>query len=390
MSFLRTARAVLVGRNCLRGFAVATVFVLLGAFFAACGSGRLPAFQSGQNAYVSLPTQNSVLQLHIDGLTGAITTGSQTPQVTGTSPRGIALLSNKFLFVANSQVNTISVFSVAADGTLNLQGTPVPDGGSGPYAAVVDLSGKYLLVSNSFSNNISVFSIDPGSGSLTPVSGSPFYANDTPGEILMHPSGNLVYITNSRIGTVTGFSFNTSTGFLTPVPRSPFESGAGASGMAVDSSGTFLYVANASAVNPGLVSTGNISGFNIDATTGTLSPITGSPFTSNVGAGPSAMVADPTGRFLLATTAGGNYSVWCFTITPLTGQLAAAPGSPFSVAAGTLFALIDTTGHFFYIGSQSANGIEAYTYDQNTCQPTVVANSPFSTGIAPGQMVIAP
>lgn len=390
MSFLRTARAVLVGLNCLRGIAFAIVLVLLAAFFVACGSGKLPAFQSGQNAYVSLPTQNSVLQLNINGLTGAITTGAQTPQVTGTSPKGLALLSNKFLYVANSQANTISIFSVAGDGTLNLNGPPIPDGGTGPDAAVIDPSGKYLLVSNSFSNNISVFSIDSGSGALTPVTGSPFYANDTPGEILMLPAGNLVYVTNSRIGTVTAFTFSSTTGVLTPVPRSPFVSGAGASGLAVDSSGRFLYVANTSAVNPGSVSTGNISGFNIDATTGALSPISGSPFTSAVGSGPSAMVTDPKGRFVFATTAGASYSVWCFTIDPLTGQLTAAPGSPFSVAAGNLFALIDTTGTFFYIGSQSANGIEAYTYNQNNGQPTLIANSPFSTGIAPGKMVIAP
>jgi 6-phosphogluconolactonase len=389
MSFLRTARAALVGLNCLRGTAFAMVLVLLAAFFVACGSGKLPAFQSGQNAYVSLPTQNSVLQLNINGLTGAVTTGAQTPQVLGTSPKGLALLSNKFLYVANSQANTISIFNVNSDGTLNLNGSPIP-AGTGPDAAVIDPSGKYLLVSNSFSNNISVFSIDSGSGALSPVTGSPFFANDTPGEMLMLPAGNLVYVTNSRIGTVTGFAFDSATGVLTPVPRSPFVSGAGASGLAVDNSGRFLYVANTSAVNPGSVSTGNISGFNIDATTGTLSPISGSPFTSAVGSGPSAMVADPSGRFVFATTAGSSYSIWCFAIAPLTGQLTAEPGSPFSVAAGNLFAFIDATGPFLYIGSQSANGIEAYTYDPNNGQPTLIANSPFSTGIAPGKMVIAP
>ena len=60
-----------------------------------------------------------------------------------------------------------------------------------------------------------------------------------------------------------------------------------------------------------------------------------------------------------------------------------------SVPAGGLFALIDHKGNFLYIGSQTAHGIEAYTYDQNNGQPTLITNSPFSTGTAPGKMVIA-
>ena len=373
-----------------RGILFAFGLVLLAAFFVSCGSGKLPAFQSGQNAYVTLPTQNSVLQLTIDGLTGQITMGTQTPQVGGTSPKGIALLANKYLYVANSQANTISTFTVAGDGTLNQVGTPIPSGGTGPDAAVIDSSGKYLFVSNNFSNNISVFSIDSSSGALTAVAGSPFFANDTPGEIFILPSDNFVYVTNSRIGTVTAFALDSSTGILTPVPGSPFESGAGASGLAVDSTDSFLYVANTSAVNPGSVATGNISGFNINSTTGSLSPISGSPFTSNVGAGPTTLVAAPNGRFLVSTTSGSSYSVWCFSIIPTTGQLLSEPNSPFSVAAGNLFALIDSTGSFFYIGSQSANGVEAYTLNSNNCVPAIVTHSPFSFGTAPGKMVIAP
>lgn len=389
MSFLRTARAVPVGLRCLRGTVIAIVLVFLAALFVACGSGKLPAFGAGQTAYVTLPTGNSVLMLHIDGLTGVITTGAQTPQVTGTSPNGLALLSDKFLYVANSQANTISIFNVAGDGSLNLNGTPIPAGGTSPYAMVIDPTGKYLLVTNSsLSDSVSVFSIDSSTGALTAVSGSPFYANDTPSEIVIHPAGNLVYVTNPRIGTVTAFTFDNTTGVLTSVGP-PVESGSGASGLAIDSSGRFLYVANTSAENPGSVAVGNISGFTINTTTGVLSPITGSPFTSPVGAGPSALVIDPSDRFVFATTAGGSYSLWCFAIDPVNGQLTAEPGSPYSVAAGTLFALIDTTGNFFYIGSQSANGIEAYTYNQNGV-PALINNSPFSTGTAPGKMVIVP
>ena len=391
MSFLRTARAVLGGPKCLRRFAVSSGLLLLAALLVSCGgTGKLPNFGSAHNAYVTLPTDGAVLQLHIDGLTGAITIAAETPKIAGTSPTGLALLSHKFLYVANAGANTISIFNVAGDGTLTLNGTPTPAGGSNPYAVTIDPSGKFLLVTNSsLSNSVSVFSIDSGSGALTPVAGSPFFANDTPSEILVTPSGDLVYVSNPRIGSVTAFTFSASTGALTQVPGSPFASGAGASGLATDGSGSFLYVANTSATNPGSTTIGNISSFAINKTTGVLSSVPGSPFTSAVGSGPSALVVDPSGRFLFATTPGGNFSVWAFALGSPTGQLAPVGGSPYSVPAGGLFALIDHSGNFFYIGSQSAHGIAAYTFDQNSGQPTLITNSPFSTGTPPGKMVIA-
>jgi 6-phosphogluconolactonase (cycloisomerase 2 family) len=334
-----------------------------------------------------------VLLLHIDGSTGAISMGAQTPPVENTSPTGLALLpSRKFLYVANSRANTISIFNVASDGTLTLSGTPTP-AGSAPWAAVIDPSGKYLLVTNNFGNNnegsVSVFSIDPGSGALSAVAGSPFPAHADPTEILITASGKFVYVTNPGIGMVTAFTF--SNGVLSEVkPGSPFSSGAGALGLAVDGSERFLYVANPSASNLPLQSnTGNISGFNIDPVTGALTPIPGSPFTSTVGNGPTALTVDPRGRFIYAVTTGSSFSIWCFTIASTNGQLTAVTNSPFSLTAGELFALIDPSGNYFYIGSSAGTGIEGYTYSPSTGAPAVITGSPFSTGTPPGKMVLS-
>jgi 6-phosphogluconolactonase (cycloisomerase 2 family) len=330
--------------------------------------------------------------VHINGATGAITKGAETPLVQDTTPTGIALLpSKKFLYAVNSFANTISIFKVASDGTLTLSGTPTQAGGSSPDAAVIDPSGKYLLVTNSLTDNVSVFSIDAGSGALSPV-GPPVPANTNPAEILITPSGKFVYVTNPGIGMITAFSF--SNGVLTKVPGSPFSSvpggGGGAFGLAVESE-RFLYVANPSASNPPPFSStiGNISGFNIDSVTGALTPILGSPFTSAVGSGPRAVTVDPSGKFVYAVTTGSSFSIWCFTITPTNGQLVAITNSPFSLTAGGLFALIDPSGNYLYIGSQDASGIAGYTYDPSTGAPTAIAGSPFSTRTAPGKMVFS-
>jgi len=393
MSFFMAARAALVCKKHLVGLAAALGAVVFGSFLISCsGSKQVPTFGQHQNAYVTLPGQNSVLYMQINSITGEMTSIGQTPQILGNSPKGLALL-NKFLYVANSAANTVSLFNIANDGSLSQNGAPTT-AGSGPYQVVVDPSGKYLLVTNSLSNNVSVFSIDSGSGALTEVAGSPFFANIDPGEILIAPTGDLVYVSNSGVGTVTAFTFSNSTGTLTPVPGSPYYSGAGASGLAIDSTGEHLYVANSTAVNNPPTSIGNLSGFNINLTAGAnygaLSAITGSPFVQIAGSEPTALVFSANGNFLFATTPGGVYSVWAFSIDSGTGALTPTINSPFSVTAGNLFAIIDSAGGgFFYIGSPT--GIQGYTYDQNTGQPTIINHSPFATGgTAPGKMVISP
>jgi 6-phosphogluconolactonase (cycloisomerase 2 family) len=392
MSVLRAARAALAGANGLSRISVAVVVVLAGLSFSCGSSSHGPSHGPSHNAYVSLTAKGSVLLLHINGATGAITPGSQTPQVQNTSPTGLALLpSKKFLYAVNARSNTISIFNVAADASLTLSGTPVP-AGNGPDQAVIDPSGKYLLVTNNFGSglsggDISVFSIDSSTGALAEVAGSPFPANANPTAILFTHSGKFVYVVNPGIGMVTGFTF--TNGVLSQLPTSPLFSGQGAAALAIDGSDRFLYVANTSAPNPLLNTNGNISGFSVDANTGALTPILGSPFTSTVGNNPSAVVVDPSGRFVYAMTPGSSFSIWCFEITPANGELTAVSKSPFSLTSGGQFALIDPSGNYLYIGTSAGTGVAGYTYDPSTGVPTVIPGSPFSTGSAPGAMVLS-
>jgi len=388
MSFLRAARAALAVPSRLPRILVAALVVILAVLSLSCGNSK-PLTAPNHNAYVTLPSDGSVLLLHIDGATGAITAGAKTPSTVNTTPNGVALLpSRKFLYAVNSFADTISIFNVAADGTLTLSGTPAQAGLS-PWAAVIDPSGKYLLVTNQLGSNVSVFSIDAATGALSEVPNSPFPSDTNPSEILITASGKFVYVTNGE--TVTGFSFSNSNGALSLVPGAPAPSGAGAFGLAVDTSERFLYVANPSATNPPpfASTTGNISGFNIDPVTGALTPMPGSPFTATAGTGPTAVAVDPGGRFVYAVTPGATSSIWCFTIDPTNGQLVSVANSPFSQAAGGLFALFDPSGSYFYIGGGPGNGIAGYTYNPSTGALTAIAGSPFFTGPAPGKMVLS-
>ena len=82
MSFLRAARAALAGQSCLPRIPVAFVFVavvVLAGLSLSCGSSSHSTSVANHNAYVTLPARGSVLLLHINGATGAITLGAETP-----------------------------------------------------------------------------------------------------------------------------------------------------------------------------------------------------------------------------------------------------------------------------------------------------------------------
>jgi 6-phosphogluconolactonase len=379
MIFPGSARAALSNQPCLRWTGFAFALLLAGLFFS-CGSSS-PATH---NAYITLPLTGSVRLLHINNSSGAITFGAQTPSVQGATPTGLVLNSSKkFLFVANSGANTISVFKVAGDGTLTLSGTPIATGG-GPRGMVLDPSERFLLVTNAGPNvnTISVFSVDSATGALSEAPGSPFPAHDGPNEILMTPSGKFVYVTSST-GFITAFTF--AGGVLTEVNGSPFASGLGLSALAVDSGEHFLYAAN--------TTDNTISGFAIDpgsapgSVPGALSAVPGSPLLPTAGSGPSALAVDTLNKFLYVATKGSTSSIWAFTFDS-TGRLTAVANSPFSLSAGELFLVMEPTGSFFYIGNGDGSNIAAYKYDSGTGAPTAVTGSPFSTGSAPGKMVI--
>src|SRR5205085_5276504 len=91
-------------------------------------------------------------------------------------------------------------------------------------------------------------------------------------------------------GLASAFSINAATGALTQISGSPFTAGANPNSVAVDPSGEFAYVANSASTS--------ISGYTITPSTGALTAIAGSPFSAPVGSLPRAVTVHPNGKFL--------------------------------------------------------------------------------------------
>jgi YVTN family beta-propeller protein len=128
------------------------------------------------------------------------------------------------------------------------------------------------------------FHIDPMSGALTPASTLPtppatcgnVTCHDNPLRVAVHPNSALVYSTNVQAGTVSAFSI--VAGGLSPIAEFPV--GQHPFGVVVDPTGNFLYVANKV--------DNNISGFSVNASSGMLTALPGSPFAA--GNGPTNIV----------------------------------------------------------------------------------------------------
>ena len=189
-------------------------------------------------------------------------------------------------------------------------------------------SSLYLYAAIPASNEIVAYREDPNSGVLTALVASPVSAGQSVQSIVIHPSRKFLYAANSGEGDISLFTIS-AVGTLTEVtPRTNVTpDGFAPTLLAMDSAGSFLYVGN--------VGSNNISVFSIDSTTGVPTAV-GTPFP--IGMTPTNMQLSPSG--VLYVTGGGSPGV-----------------------------------------------IEAFTLNQGV--PTVVTNSPFSTGRNPVGLAIA-
>ena len=220
----------------------------------------------------------------------------------------------RFLYVGDHSTATINAFTVdSTTGAL----TPTSfspfqlSGGASLSVLTVDGTGKYLYASDTKSGFGVVygFTIDQFSGDLTPIAGSPwgldlfFVQADPTGKYLMGTDafGGVTVVT---IQQGTGI-LTTATSFATTNPRYA---------LAIPPNGNFVYtfaVDNKTHPLP-------VEGFQIDST-GNLTALTGSPFTTLPGMFAGKFDQDGTALFGLNTTGG----VQVFVVDPATGAMTA-------------------------------------------------------------------
>ena len=280
----------------------------------------------GQFLYAANFDSTGVSAYIIDKNTGALTEVSGSPFAADVAPLSVTVdPSGRFVYVANANSADVSAYTVnSSTGALTaIVGSPFP-AGSNPSSVTVDPAGQFVYVTNSgVANAISGYTIDQATGALTAFATGPFPTGAQPYSIAVDPSAKYAYVANNVSSNVSAYSINRASGALTALAASPYAAGTNPTSVTIDVSGTFVYVANAMGI--GGRGGNNVSAYTINANTGALTPVAGSPFATSMS--PFSVTTDPSGKFLYV--ASETEGVSAFVIDPTSGELAPVPGSPF-------------------------------------------------------------
>jgi 6-phosphogluconolactonase len=196
------------------------------------------------------------------------------------------------------------------------------------------------------------------------------------------PAPRFAYVANWSNGTVSGYTVNAATGNLTAIAGSPFATGAGTiAGAVVDPRGRFAVAATGGAGADTIVA------YTVDATTGALTKAAGSPIPAEPGL--TAIAVAPNGAFFYVSSSTVN-SVSAYSINATTGALAQVFGSPFAAGSEPHGVAVDPGGKFVYVANYGDSTVSAYSVDAVTGVLTQVAGSPFSTGPSPSAVTVDP
>lgn len=175
--------------------------------------------------------------------------------------------------------------------------------------------------------------------------------------------------------SISGFAIDASSGALTPISGSPFADQAQPVAMAVDSAGSYAYVANVNGTQ------GDLAVFTIDRGNGALSHYSDVDLGVDV---PFSVAVDPSGKFVFATaqpaacTAGASPActphIYGFAADH--GTLKPIQGSPFAAMTGELGSVVvDPLERFVYANSDY--GTYVLKLNTDTGSASVTAGSPF-------------
>jgi 6-phosphogluconolactonase (cycloisomerase 2 family) len=298
----------------------------------------------------------SITPYSIDGNTGAITPASPEAPTEGTmmacSPNG------KFIYVSTLPPFPLESYGINQQtGALTL--LPFETEGGSP---VISADGKYLYTIDDLTqpreSYVYVNSLDPSSGAITPIAGSPFSVPYTiKYSLALAPSGRFLYeglYGPANSYGIAGLAINSATGGIDgPVPGSPFATIGYPVGLVIDPTDRFVYTADCCQYVA--------SEFTLNQTTGNLSPL----------AGPALPMATKTQTIVLVNPKPlSQASLISLTIQPANPTVLAYVPTEQFIASGTYS---DGTQRFL---------TASVTWSTSDPGVATISNSPGSSGLA--------
>jgi len=310
-------------------------------------------------------------------ITGSpFTTGFQRETAIVPSPDG------KFLYVlSGSEDSKVEEFAVGTDGklygshTYSLTGTY-------PTAMAIDSAGKFLYIT---------FTYLPGETPVTKGAGGvtifPINSDNTLGTPVTQSGNPYLTVGNNPVAITVTAPVCSPTPVISTNTSCTGTNGAGHQNV-------FVYIVDQEA-SPNAT----VLGYAQNTSTGALTPLSGTSFSSSLqtwqgyhaGVTPSAIVADPTGRFVYVTDETSN-QIYGFSIdNQLTGNLTALVSSPYGTGLFPVSITIDPRGKYLYTANYNSGTVSSFAIDQASGSLSGVAGTGgFSTGTRPTCVTIDP
>ncbi len=266
--------------------------------------------------------------------------------------------------------------------------TQVADGafatGREPRSVAITPSGTFAYAANNGSSNVSAYRINATTGALSPVEGSPFAAPENPSAITVNPAGTIAYVVSEgaylSIGSVSAYRINASTGALTPIAGSPVTAGKGPKAITIDSAGTFAYVANS------LDET--ITAYHVDSITGALAPVAGSPFAA--GGMAHSIRINSSGAFAYVANNNNQGSISAYRINHTTGALIPVTSNPVYAGQRPNSITLNPAGTIAYVTNNGSPLISVFNVDDTSGLLVPSSDRSFATEQSPQSIAINP
>jgi 6-phosphogluconolactonase (cycloisomerase 2 family) len=340
-------------------FLVSIIGLLVATLFTACDIKTVDYVFVANSAGSGSGGTGQIETFDADQSTGALRSGAATVPSGGNNPIAMAATADYAnLYVVNQGSNNVTHFSIAGNGVL-AQADAVTTSAS-PVSVAVNTAQTYLyVISGPNPSVLTAYSLSGGKIGSVVGQPMPLTLPSNPGDILV-PTGVNVLANNGAV-------------YVSAYDQSAYNPGC-----------TPVATCITSTANPGWVFAYTVG------TGGTLTSSSGSPY--KAGVKPSALVSDPTNRFVYVTDFASNELIG-YTVQG-GSALDFLINGPFRTGNEPNAIAIDPRGIYLYVTNELDSTVTAYVISLSTGTPSAAVNTTGSqvnlTDTTPVAVVVDP
>jgi 6-phosphogluconolactonase (cycloisomerase 2 family) len=382
---------------------VSTIGLLVATLLTACAINTVDYVFVANSAGSSAGSAGQIQTYDADNATGALRSGAPTVSSGGINPVSLAVTGDfSNLYVVNQASNNVVHFALSGSGILTQK--DVVTTSASPVSVAVNAAQTYLyVVSGPNPSVLTAYSLSGGTiGSIaaqvTLALPAP-YASDVivPSGVNVLANNNAVYVaaydqsaynpggvttSTANPGWVFGYAVGTG-GALTAANNSPYKAGVKPSALVSDPTNRFVYVTD--------FASNELIGYTIQGGS-TLDFLINGPF--KTGNEPNSIAIDPRGIYLYVSN-GLDSTVSAYVISLATGTPSVAVNTTGSQTNSTdttpVAVIVDpAVGRYVYTANIQGDSISGFKLNPNTgaLQPTI--STPYPTGAIPTALAAVP